>query len=622
MYTQLEDVIFSVSADTPLQRVDYYVDGTYVGFGNTQPNYSFTYSSFKPTNTYQVSAIGYTNNCESIPVATSFLVSDVPKVIFDNYNNNQYIQQGNRELKLTSYSLSLGEVSAVSLSSNHGNIGSATKIGNIEWTIPFSVSAFPSYSISATAIDTLGNIGSTTLNLNVLLDPFINVTVSGSSTPTVSANSNTTFTIATSSNNNTTLEYVELYYGETKLEDCVVSGSNYITQYPTNAFGYGNKTFTIKVVDSLGAIGYKDITLTILPSTTSFTKPKIELKSSNPESRISSDSISSTFQISDYINGIIKERISVESGSLESIVEVVQNKVYEIVVVVSKSTNIVINATNFIGQSNSLLVNNYVIKCSTNRKLNLTNYLPEYLRYDTGSQLEFFEFTEFFENYLNTIYEDIDGSCNIGVLEKVNQLRNLHNIDEIKSDYLPYLSNMLDYDITLNKEELALYSNRDGYNDLDSYVNKMLRFVVSNLPNSYNIKTTRNAIKILLLSFGIVGNVIEVFSNDYKDNWVFNNYTSGSYVNDDITSDYFPTPHISIGIDLKNTPDNLVSQPSISIQRMLESVESIRPTNVVVDGVTGFIDDINLPLITANMKFVTTKVFSITKDKQLPPFKA
>ena len=182
---------------------------------------------------------------------------------------------------------------------------------------------------------------------------------------------------------------------------------------------------------------------------------------------------------------------------------------------------------------------------------------------------------------------------------------------------------MLDYDIKIGLDELKTLNDRSGYADnIDTYVDKMLRFVVSNLPNTYNIKTTRDSIKILLLSFGIMGNVIEYYTNDYKDSWVANNFTSGSYVADDIDSTYYPTPHISIGVDIANTDKSVTLSTNDTIQKALLAVESIRPTNVVLDGIIGYASDIKLPDITISLKFCSTKVIAIGRENQQSPYKA
>jgi len=621
LYNQYEPITFSVSADQPLEKVEYLLDGSSIGFGYSPPNYNFIYTPFRNINTYSVSAIGYTLSC-SASTSSTLYVSQGPYVSFSNLTNNQYVQEGMIDLNITSYSQSLGQVSAVSVSSDRGDIGAATLVDNITWSVPFNIINFDSYSLSATAIDTLGQIGQTSILINVLKKPTTSFTVSGTNTPTLPANSNTTFTVTSTSNNGGTITSVELYYGETKLDDFVVSGSNWIVSYPTYEVGSGVKVFTAKVVDSLGSTSYTNLTATIPTYAGSFSRPSIVLKSSIPESKVSNDSVESIIEVSDYVNGIIPERIIVKVGAtIIGLEEVIPYKVYNVKIQVSKSTSVVIEAQNYIGVKNTLTTSNYVIKCDSGRKIKLTNYLPEFLKSGVGNQLEYFKFVEFFENTLNTIYNDIDNGCNIGVLEKSSRLVKLHDIDKIEQSYIPYLSNMLGYDVGLNREEIGSYAppSSDYEDSTDEYVDKILRFVVGNLPSSYNMKTTRNAIKVLLLSYGIVGNSLELYTNDYKDVWVTNNYTSGSYVSDDVDDDFYPTPHIAVGIDLRNTPTEIVSS---SLANVMKAVESIRPVNIVIDGITGYASKVLLPSPTVNLKFNTTKVISIGKECQQSPFKA
>jgi predicted ATP-grasp superfamily ATP-dependent carboligase len=119
-----------------------------------------------------------------------------------------------------------------------------------------------------------------------------------------------------------------------------------------------------------------------------------------------------------------------------------------------------------------------------------------------------------------------------------------------------------------------------------------------------------------------MGNVIEYYTNDYKDTWVANNFTSGSYVADDIEANYYPTPHISIGVDIANTDKSIILSTNDTIQKALQAVESIRPANVVVDGIIGFAGDIKLPDVTVSLKFCSTKVIAIGRENQQTPFKA
>ena len=336
------------------------------------------------------------------------------------------------------------------------------------------------------------------------------------------------------------------------------------------------------------------------------------------------NSISAVFAISDYTNGIVSASIGLTTASTGTIVtsgiqSLAGVSKYSVPVTVSANGVVQISAMNYVGQTTIFTEQNFVIACDTNRSINLTNYLPQYLRdnYD-GSPSEFYQFTQFFESYLNTIYQDVDNPCNLSVLEKTKRLQDLHDIDKIETGYIPYYAQMLGYNVGINKGELGLFSTNSNkiYNDsLSDYQNKCLRFVVGNLPNWYSIKTTRNAVRIMLLSFGIIGDVIDYYTKDYDRFWMPNKTTTGQYVADNIPPDWYPTPHISVGIDLTNSENSVVySNQTTSI---LNAMEDIRPANVVIEGLQGYISQINLPSFTVAMNFKSTANINVPRSAQI-----
>jgi len=335
-------------------------------------------------------------------------------------------------------------------------------------------------------------------------------------------------------------------------------------------------------------------------------------------------SISAVFSISDYTNGIVSASIGLTSASTGTIVtsgiqSLAGVSKYSVPVSVSANGVVQISAMNYVGQSTIFTEQNFIIACDTNRTINLTNYLPQYLRdnYD-GSSSEFFQFTQFFESYLNTIYTDVDKPCNLSVLEKTKRLQDLHDIDKIETGYIPYYAKMLGYNVGINKGELGTFSTNSSKTYADSltdYQNKCLRFVVGNLPNWYSIKTTRNAVRIMLLSFGIIGDIVDYYTNDYADNWMQNKTSSGQYVADDIPSDWYPTPHISVSIDLRNSENSVVYSEQTS--HILNAMEDIRPVNVVVEGLQGYISEIPAPSIVVALNFKSCATINIPRASQI-----
>ena len=333
--------------------------------------------------------------------------------------------------------------------------------------------------------------------------------------------------------------------------------------------------------------------------------------------------ITTTFEISDYTNGIVLETIGLTPKSVGTIItSAIQSlqdiRKYSVPVLVSATGYVEISATNFVNQTTTFKENNFIVACSENKKTNLVRFLPQYLRDDfNGNPSEFYQFTKVFEDYLNTMYYDINEGCNLSILEKTKRLKNLRNIDKIDSQYIYHYANMLGYDVGINQAELGTFFPTSGnYSDsFQSYQDKCLRFVVGNLPNWYSIKTTRNAVKMMLLSFGIIGDVIEEYTSDYDKYWLQNRTVNGQYVSDNIPGNYFSTPHITVGIDLKNTPNSTVY--SNNMGKVKTAMESIRPANVVINGLQGIVSSIQLPTFNLVTSFRVEKSITVTRTQQI-----
>jgi hypothetical protein len=254
-----------------------------------------------------------------------------------------------------------------------------------------------------------------------------------------------------------------------------------------------------------------------------------------------------------------------------------------------------------------------------NRKINLTNFLPEYIK-----STDIYEFTQFFEDYLNEMYDGVPGYSietsgfsttyggsgetsgdeisatvygydneiiptsasnynKISVLEKVYRITDLHNPDLIDVEYFQHFANYLGYDVALNKGDITSQSTEEG--------NRQLRFFLRNLPNWYKLKTSRNAIKTMLFSFGLVCDVVNYYTQDYINNWKLSNlsYYNGKVREDlsDINNDWYPTPHFMLWYDINRSGANLSFDVSQANQ-IINAIESIRPANTVFRGVQGY----------------------------------
>jgi hypothetical protein len=363
------------------------------------------------------------------------------------------------------------------------------------------------------------------------------------------------------------------------------------------------------------------VSATISAVPVQLTNPIIKLVGSNPDTRVSKGTVESTFEITDYTNGIFVPSIRLNTqlrGDIVSISPIIEGKKYSVVVSVSASGSVEIFAQNFIGRESSLRINNYVIRCDYGREINLVNYLPYNDRYSATEELsEFEKFTLFFEEYLNSIYESSEEGCNLSMLQKIADITKLHDIDSINVNHIPFLANMMGYEIDVNKNEIGTFGGKGDMSDEDfkAYQEKALRFVVRNLPNWYSIKTTSNSIKIMLLSFGIIGNAVEYYTLDYDKMWKLNRVEANKFVSDDMGASWFPTPHLSVGVNISETDVEIISDVNVRKQ-VLNAMEAIRPANVVLESIVGY-TDAQLPEVSTTIKFKTTKTINVGIDKMV-----
>lgn len=232
------------------------------------------------------------------------------------------------------------------------------------------------------------------------------------------------------------------------------------------------------------------------------------------------------------------------------------------------------------------------------REINLVNFLPVHLR-----ESEVNDLTEFFQEFLNRLYfekiytnsasqYEIDNRPKISILEKINRLSDLHDPDLVDVEYLQYFANYLGYSVDINKGQLGVLENEEEDPVCrEEDVKRYLRFVVSNLPNWYRIKTTRNAVKVMLFSFGLIGDILQLFTNDYQPDNGTNWRMFREDVADDINqmpSDFYPTSHFTVLIDLDQSQTE-ISLTESARQNVFKAINSVRPVNTVFEGVTGYV---------------------------------
>ncbi len=209
---------------------------------------------------------------------------------------------------------------------------------------------------------------------------------------------------------------------------------------------------------------------------------------------------------------------------------------------------------------------------------------------------------QFYQEFLNKLYYEktytqsasdyeVSNRPKISIIEKINRLAELQDPSLIDIEYLQFFANNLGYSVDVSRGELGVLANQDDNNPaVQEDVKRYLRFIVENLPSWYRVKSSKSAIKIMLYSFGLIGDLITRYTTDYQaetgSNWV--NFRDGRDNFANLPSEFYPTSHFVISIELDQSLINF-SLNNQTRSNVFNAVESIRPVEKVNDGYLGHI---------------------------------
>lgn len=188
------------------------------------------------------------------------------------------------------------------------------------------------------------------------------------------------------------------------------------------------------------------------------------------------------------------------------------------------------------------------------------------------------------------------GYTHISILEKIKRIADLHDPELIDVEYINYFASYLGYSLDFTSDSLVSILNSDpnyaSLTDEEKEMNRQdyLRFIVSNIPHWYRIKTTDNALNIIMYSFGIASQVKQYFTKDYTDFTDFRYQSSGVV----IPNDYYETPHFTTLINLDETVENITNDLT-KLDAIVKAINSVRPINTVFSGLTGYVNRIMQP---------------------------
>lgn len=250
------------------------------------------------------------------------------------------------------------------------------------------------------------------------------------------------------------------------------------------------------------------------------------------------------------------------------------------------------------------------------KNINLTKFLPDYLQ-----ETDIFILTQFFEDFLNTMYSGLCGfqiiesatsatsattlqyavpsqnlseDPRISILEKIKRLTDFHDPDLIDAQYLQFFADYLGYNVKITRNEIGGFGTFDVGNTVCSAADseKYLRFTISELPHWYKIKTTRDMIRVMLYSFGLIGDIIQYYTKNYSP--IFSEWKAD--YNDDlkeIPDTWFPTPHFGVKVDIDQSiitypeTQQLLKLLMTQGDQLIRAIQSVRPINGVFHSLIG-----------------------------------
>lgn len=170
--------------------------------------------------------------------------------------------------------------------------------------------------------------------------------------------------------------------------------------------------------------------------------------------------------------------------------------------------------------------------------------------------------------------------------ERIERLAYLRDPEVIDLDLIGYLARFMGYDITA----LA-----DDINSSNIYRNSMereaaIREAVAHLPQFYALSGTKPGINMLMATFGLVGDLITLWTNTddpygklIRQDEVHEQMDI-DLANGNTTSSWVPTPHVVLDV-IENENFNSVLMADEELNRMKEQIRRCKPIQVVFDGI-------------------------------------
>lgn len=195
------------------------------------------------------------------------------------------------------------------------------------------------------------------------------------------------------------------------------------------------------------------------------------------------------------------------------------------------------------------------------------------------------------------------------VLEKIARIAFNKDPSVIDFEYIQYVASQMGYNIGIEQEDIE--NNQYYTTRLDKEL--ALRNIIKSLPEYYKIKGTKSGLESILLSFGIVGEIVYLYTTgdnsragyaDFVDSRLFEGEASDGLIDatlgqeimsarvrnpaiaSSVVDDWFPSPHFKVEIDLLRQDLRLDIQ-KLGLGLLNKAVKKTKPINTVFQGFYG-----------------------------------
>ena len=175
------------------------------------------------------------------------------------------------------------------------------------------------------------------------------------------------------------------------------------------------------------------------------------------------------------------------------------------------------------------------------------------------------------------------------LVEKIERIAYNKDPRAIDLQLIQYLARYMGYDLTDWANDIV----QSPYYSNPKEVESAIRRAVEQLPQYYALKSTESGLELLLLTLGIVGELVTMWTpqNDPYSEFIPDYQLRGreyADMQEGLRTSYIPTPHFAINVNIAGNFENQILQGDQ--QRVVSAINRFKPINTVFDGIRQYIE--------------------------------